>query len=160
MEPLRVMTWTTLVVLVLLVDGITSCYCPPMPFQDQFCNSPLAIKGFVESGEPVWYGFRREYTRYVVKIDHVFKKPASEMFGEKIVISVPYQPSMCGATLSEGQSYLLTGSYFPSNFEKYQTNACDLIDRYENLSAEEIEGISGGFGCNFNMQKEINFKTY
>ncbi|XP_021376448.1 metalloproteinase inhibitor 3-like [Mizuhopecten yessoensis] len=146
----KIAFFVTLAVFLLLVEDIQSCHCPPISFQDSFCDSPFAIKGFVENGEEVWSSFgTRMYTRYTVQIEQVFRKPEDETkrTGNEMIISVPYESSMCGMTLTEGRHYFLTGFIYPSDREKYQVTGCELVQFYETLTPQQVDGISGGYGC-------------
>ncbi|XP_033744652.1 metalloproteinase inhibitor 3-like [Pecten maximus] len=141
------MILTPLLVLLVTVDITKCCYCPPAPFRDQFCESPFAIRGIVESGDEVWNDFERVYTRYTVRVEQVYREPSDETIGDSLTISVPYQSSMCGMTLTEGRDYIIGGYVYPSDIEKYEVNGCGLTEFYENLTADQLAGINGAYGC-------------
>ncbi|XP_069100928.1 uncharacterized protein [Argopecten irradians] len=135
-------------VLSVLVNVIHGCYCPPSDFRTHFCGSPFAIKGFLQSEEAISSSYGRIYTRYTVNVEKVYRKPADETIGDTLVISVPYQSSMCGMLLTTGQDYFITGWFYPGDNEKYHVNGCELTTYYSSLTEAQKAGIDGGYGCN------------
>ncbi|KYM75603.1 Metalloproteinase inhibitor 3 [Atta colombica] len=134
----RLLIWmhfSLLIVLLASVQKTTACSCAQAHPQTKFCESDFVVVVRVKKILPI-----NDYEiAYKVKINRVFKSnPKADMALIQNLLRTPSTDSMCGVTLTVGDTYVLNGRIVSG---KALISNCGLSIRWADTTTRQRKGL-------------------